>query len=291
MRHKATGIIVFIALFLGGCAKSGSSGATGQTATVTLKDGGSFSGSVAKSDTSAITLTAANGETRTYPMTQVDSVQYVASPAPTGLPLPGAPGGPPVSSNTPVAPNSPVAQNPPVEATRTLPAGATIVVRNSDTIRAGAAQAGQTYPGAIVRDVIGTDGRVAIPKGSNAMLAVRMSRGQGKVKGQSEIVIDLASVDVDGRHYDLETSDVARKGKQGLGKNRRSAKFIGGGAILGTVIGAVAGGGAGAAIGAASGGAAGAGLQAVTRGKAVSIPSETVLSFRLEQPVDILLGQ
>jgi hypothetical protein len=142
-----------------------------------------------------------------------------------------------------------------------------------------------------VRDVIGSDGGVAIPKGADATLVVRAAKGQGKVKGQSQIVIDLESVDVAGRHYDLDTTDIARKGKQGMGKNRRSAKFIGGGALLGTVIGAVAGGPAGAAIGAGAGAGAGAGLQAVTRGKAVRIPAETILSFKLEEPVDITLAQ
>ncbi len=267
MRNKALWLILFGILTLAGCGK-GSSGDGGRTATVSLKDGGNFSGVVAKNDGSAITLKAANGETRTYPMSQVDSVQYAAEATPT----PGT---------TPVAP----------EPVRTLPAATTIMVRNSDTIRAGSTQAGQTFPGVVVRDVIGSDGGVAIPKGADATLVVRAVRGQGKVKGQSEIVIDLAAVDVAGRHYDLDTTDIARKGKQGMGKNRRSAKFIGGGALLGTVIGAVAGGPEGAAIGAGAGAGAGAGLQAVTRGKAVRIPAETILSFRLEEPVDITLAQ
>lgn len=275
MRSKVMCAALCVALWMTGCGKSGSSGE--KTATVTLKDGSNFSGTVAKTDNSAITLTAANGETRTYPMTQVDSVRYADTPAAGAM---AASGG--SASTIPM---------PPVEPVRTLPAASTIVVRNNSTIRAGVAQAGQTFPAVIVRDVIGSDGGVAIPKGSNATLVVRESKGQGKVKGQSEIVIDLASVEVSGKLYDLETTDIARKGKQGIGANRRSAKFIGGGAVLGTIVGAVAGGGAGAAIGAASGGAAGAGLQAVTRGKAVRIPAETVLSFKLEESVDIRLGQ
>jgi hypothetical protein len=272
MRNKGLWLVVFGMLALAGCGKQ-SSGDGARTATVTLKDGGTFSGVVAKNDGSAITLKAASGETRTYPMTQVDSVQYTADAIQTPAPTSTAP--------PPVAP----------EPVRTLPAATTIVVRNNQTIRAGSAQAGQAFPAVIVRDVIGADGGVVIPKGSDATLVVRAARGQGKVKGRSEIVIDLASVDVAGRHYDLDTTDVARSGKQGMGKNRRSAKFIGGGAILGTVIGAVAGGPKGAAIGAGAGAGAGAGLQAITRGKAVSIPAETVLSFKLEAPVDITLAQ
>jgi hypothetical protein len=275
MKNKGLWFILFGMLMLAGCGKQ-STGDGGRTATVTLKDGGNFSGVVAKNDGSAITLRAATGETRTYPMSQVDSVQYAAdaSPGPTPTTVP-------TTAPPPVVP----------EPVRTLPAATTIVVRNGERIRAGSTQAGQTFPAVIVRDVIGADGGVAIPKGSNATLVVRAARGQGKVKGRSEIVIDLESVDVEGRHYHLETTDIARSGKQGMGKNRRSAKFIGGGALLGTVIGAVAGGPKGAMIGAGAGAGAGAGLQAVTRGKAVSIPPETILSFRLEEPVDIALAQ
>ncbi len=285
MHTKTIGIIVFSglvysSLMLAGCAKKGPGGDAGQTATVRLKDGGTFSGAVTKNDTSAITLTSAAGETRTYPMGQVDSVEYSTAPA---APANGAPIGN-LGAGQNGGQQSPL---PRPDTVHTLPAGATIIVRNSDRIRAGSAQAGQTFPAVIVKDVIGTDGAVAIPKGSNATLAVRQSIGQGKVKGQSEIVIDLDSVEVGGRQFDLNTTDIAKRGKQGIGKNRRSAKFIGGGALLGTVIGAVAGGGAGAAIGAGAGAGAGAGLQAVTRGKAVSIPSETVLSFKLEDPVEI----
>ena len=160
MRNIVVGLVLSGALMLAGCGKGGSSGNTGQAATVTLKDGGTFSGAVTKNDTSAITLTGASGETRTYPMSQVDSVQYTAGPAPgTAGQAPGAP---------PAAP---------VAAVRTLPAATTITVRNSDTIRAGAAQAGMSFPAVIVRDVIGADGGVVIPKGSDATLVVRAIAG------------------------------------------------------------------------------------------------------------------
>jgi len=59
--------------------------------------------------------------------------------------------------------------------------------------------------------------------------------------------------------------------------------MVDGGAVLGTLIGAIAGGGKGAAIGAATGAAAGAGTQVLTRGKAVQVPAETKLRFKLDQ--------
>lgn len=92
---------------------------------------------------------------------------------------------------------------------------------------------------------------------------------------------------VNGKEYRLDTSDVAREGKEGVGMNKRTGIFAGGGAAFGGIIGALAGGGKGAAIGALSGAGAGTAAQAVTRGKAAVIRSETLLSFRLERPVHI----
>ena len=61
--------------------------------------------------------------------------------------------------------------------------------------------------------------------------------------------------------------------------------MVGGGAVLGTLIGAIAGHGKGAAIGAVAGAAAGAGTEILTRGKAVHVPAETTLRFKLDQPL------
>jgi len=59
----------------------------------------------------------------------------------------------------------------------------------------------------------------------------------------------------------------------------------GGTALLGTIIGAAAGGGKGAAIGLGAGAAAGAGAEIVTKGQRVHIASETRLTFVLENAV------
>ena len=75
--------------------------------------------------------------------------------------------------------------------------------------------------------------------------------------------------------------------KEGVGKNKRTAKYVGGGALAGTLIGAIAGGGKGAAIGALAGGAAGAGAQQLTKGKEIKIPAETEMTFRLDQDLQL----
>jgi hypothetical protein len=56
---------------------------------------------------------------------------------------------------------------------------------------------------------------------------------------------------------------------------------------VGSIIGALAGGGKGAGIGAAVGGGAGAGSEVITKGDQVKVPSETLLDFTLQQDLQI----
>lgn len=160
--------------------------------------------------------------------------------------------------------------------------GTNISVRTNESIDVRNSSDGRVYSGVVDRDVLDSNGNVAIPRGSNAELMVRNI-------GSRDLALDLESIDVNGRRYAVTTNDVTRNGgtKQGVGKNERTAKYVGGGALLGTIIGAIAGGGKGAAIGAAAGGAAGAGTQTLTRGGAVRVPAESVLTFRLDQPLNV----
>ncbi|HEX5226984.1 MAG TPA: hypothetical protein VFW44_04710 [Bryobacteraceae bacterium] len=300
MRRAIVPICV-LAVALAGCNRSTSN--AGQTATLVLKDGTTVAGTVTKSDSASITLQTANGVVSTYPIAQVASVSYTpaaAAPAPAAraasAPALADSSAPPASNQPPATPATSSApataaaadqQYVPADTFRTIPAGKIIAVRTDQSIDARDAAPGQTYSGVVSRDVFDTDGQVAIPRGSKATLVVRAAIAQGRVEGRSELALDVAAVQVDGRRYRLETKDFVERGREGVGANQRTAKFAGGGALLGGIIGAVAGGGKGAAIGALSGAAAGAGTQSVTRGRDVRIPAESVLSFRLESPVHI----
>ena len=85
----------------------------------------------------------------------------------------------------------------------------------------------------------------------------------------------------------MSTEDVTQSSKAGIGKNRRTAEMVGGGAVLGTLLGAIAGGGKGAAIGAAAGAAVGGTAQVLTKGKQVKVPAETILRFQLDRPIHL----
>jgi len=124
-------------------------------------------------------------------------------------------------------------------------------------------------------------GGVAIPRGSRADL-VAVPTEDGK-----DATLDLRSVTVNGRNYILETRGTSKSSTPGgLGANKRTGKYVGGGAAIGAVLGALLGGGKGAAIGAIVGGAGGAGAQVYT-GKNKELPAETQLSFKLAEDLEM----
>jgi hypothetical protein len=166
-----------------------------------------------------------------------------------------------------------------VAQSRTIGTGTSIPVRTNETIDAKKSD-GRVFTGVVDQDVMDGNNNVAIPRGSTAELIVR--KGPNK-----DLMLDLESVTVNGQRYavNADPSSTTSSQRDGIGKNKRTGEFIGGGAALGAIIGAIAGGGRGAAIGAAAGAGAGAGTQILTRGKTVKVPAESVLTFRLEQPI------
>jgi len=104
----------------------------------------------------------------------------------------------------------------------------------------------------------------------------------GKIEGRTVLTLDIQSLRVDGRQIDIDTTAITQQSASRTGK---SAKVIGGTAVLGAIIGGIAGGGKGAAIGAGAGAGAGTAVQVATKGQRVRVPSETRLTFTLQQPV------
>ena len=167
----------------------------------------------------------------------------------------------------------------------TLAPGTEVVVRTNEPIEINQWERGRIYRGEIARDVRATDGDLAFSRGTPVELIVRQI-------GDREMVVDLESILANGRRFVVDTTGQVydTRGREGVGENRRTAKYVGGGAIIGSIIGAIAGGGKGAAIGAAAGAAGGAGAQTMTRGREIHIPVESLLTFRLERPLRYIEG-
>lgn len=164
----------------------------------------------------------------------------------------------------------------------TVAPGTEISVRTNENIAASDANDGRFYSAQVNRDVMDQNGQVLIPRGSDAQLVVRRL-------SNNTLALDLQSISVNGRRYNVDSAEAVAEGntRDGVGNNKRTAEYVGGGAVLGTLLGAIAGGGKGAAIGALAGGAAGAGAQVLTRGSQVRVPAESELSFRLDAPMTL----
>lgn len=164
-----------------------------------------------------------------------------------------------------------------------LPAGTTIRVRLDQDLGSKISQPGDSFT-ATVSDDVTVDGRTAIAKGARADGTVIDAKPLGKFKGGAQLVVKLERVSTAYGSFPVSTSSVQRAES---GKGKRTALFAGGGAGLGALIGGLAGGGKGAAIGALAGGGAGTAGGAMTGNKQIVLPAETLLTFRLEQPVHI----
>jgi hypothetical protein len=166
-----------------------------------------------------------------------------------------------------------------------------VEVRTEETIDSARAVEGQTFAAEVARDVRDRSGNVVIPRGANAQIIIRSASKGGRFKGSADLVMDLASVSVNGQRYRIETVDLAQRGREGVGANKRTGEFAGGGAAVGAIIGAIAGHGKGAAIGAGSGAGAGVLAEVLTKGSSIKVPPESLLTFQLEKPLVVRAAQ
>jgi len=306
-----------VALGLTSCGNQGQKG-SGQHASVLLRDGTTVTGTVTASSGTEITLTGDDSVTHTVPMAQVKSIEYDdAAAGSAAAPAAGQPADAGSSSAQPAAaPSNPAAggATPAVRRSRlakaqsevahehhyhptqaeiqtktyVLPLGTKFPVRTEETIDSSTAVEGQTFAAEIADDVVDANGDTVVPRGANAQVIIRSATKGNRFHGTSDLVLDLQSISVGGQQYLVSTTDLQQKGKQGFGANKRTAAFTGGGAALGAIIGAIAGGGKGAAIGAGAGAGAGAVTQVATKGGAIKVPAETLLTFQLYKPVQIV---
>jgi hypothetical protein len=242
--------------------------------TLVLRDGSRYNGTLISASSRQVTFQDTAGVRRTFHANEVQAVEFQQPYAGAAYPQ----GSGTFSQRSQQYAGLPGAA--------VLPAGTQIAVRTNEAIHSSSASEGRTYSATIYQDVLDGNGNVVIPAGSPAQLVIRSVSGGGAF-GSGEIALDLQSVEVNGQRYALSTANVTQKGQGGIGANKRTAEMVGGGALLGTVLGAIAGGGKGAAIGALGGAAGGTALQVLTRGRQVQVPAETVLTFRLDQPLQL----
>jgi hypothetical protein len=163
----------------------------------------------------------------------------------------------------------------------TVPAGTRILIRTVDAIDSSKQKAGFRFTATLETNLQAED-KVVAPRGTTIYGRLAQASSAGRMSGSSELTLELTDIVINGTAYPLLTSTYELKGK---GEGGKTAKKVVGGAGLGALIGGIAGGGKGAGIGAAAGAATGTAVAASKKGQQLQIPSESLLEFRLEQPV------
>jgi hypothetical protein len=176
----------------------------------------------------------------------------------------------------------PAPQDTPRAKTITIPAGTSLLIRMISNVDSRKNQVGDYFHASLESALI-VDDTVIAPRGADVYGKLMNAKDAGKISGGAELTLELTGVRIGENLVKVQSTsyDVVGKGRGG-----QSAKRIGGGAALGAIIGGIAGGGAGAAIGAGVGAGAGTAVQLSTHGERIRIPSETLLEFTIEQPVE-----
>jgi hypothetical protein len=223
---------------------------------------------------SGLTLAGCTSKSSTAPAGQTPAAATNTNPAGTN------------AAST--APAAQVAQAPapapaPQPAPLVLPRGTRLEVRLNRTIDVKHTESGDRFTGSLAQPVV-VGNTVAVPSGSGATGEVLLAHKRGRFKGQSTLALTLTRLDVNGTAYRIDTGTLARNKK---GKGKRTAAFIGGGAGMGMLIGGIATGGVGLLVGGLAGGGAGVLGAAFTGNRDLSIPAESVVTFRLQDALTL----
>lgn len=127
-----------------------------------------------------------------------------------------------------------------------LEPGTSIPVRTNEAVDVERRD-NRVYHGTVDQDVRGDNGRIAIPRGSNAELMVRVAQ-------DNDLILDLESVVVNGQRYAVRSDP-----------NRVQSQHDN--SLVGAIVGAVSGGQA--------------------SGRAVRIPRGAIVTFRLDRPLEV----
>jgi hypothetical protein len=156
-----------------------------------------------------------------------------------------------------------------------VPSGTVIKIRIIDKLSSEENQVGDVFH-ATLDSPITVDSKDLYPKGADVTGRISDMHKSGRLSDPGELDLVLNTVTAGNMTSSLRVEPLVIKGE---GHTKSNAEKMGGGAALGAVIGALAGGGKGAAIGTLAGGAAGTGAAAATGKKAAMVAPETVLSF------------
>jgi hypothetical protein len=180
------------------------------------------------------------------------------------------------STYTPPAP-------PPPPQKVTVPAGTVLQVRTVEGLSSETNHESDPWHGTLNADIV-VDDQTVIPAGAEVEGRVAEAHAATHYSGGATLVLNVERLSFNGKTYQIATDNWERKAAT-RGKN--TAEKVGGGAAVGAILGGIFGGGKGAAIGATAGAGAGAGANTISKGQKVELRPETLVSFKLQNPISV----
>jgi hypothetical protein len=172
----------------------------------------------------------------------------------------------------------------PAPETYTVPAATEIPVRLIDAVSTETNKAGDTFLASLAEPLV-IDGVVLFAKDASVQGKIVSLEEPGRVSGVASISLQLTEIQAkNGSSIPLQTELFSETAKS---QKKKDAAVIGAGAGIGTAIGAIAGGKKGAVLGAIAGGGGGSGYVLATKGKQLKYPSETLMTFKLAEPLTV----
>lgn len=188
------------------------------------------------------------------------------------------------ASNTTPAPSYTPPPPPPPPQKISVPAGTVLQVRTVEGLSSETNHEADTWHGTLNSDIM-VDDQTVIPAGAEVQGRVMEAHAATHYTGGASLVLGLERISYNGLTYQIAT-DTWEKKADTRGKN--TVEKTAGGAAVGAILGGIFGGGKGAAIGSVAGAGAGAGANTITKGQKVELRPETLVSFRLQNPISVM---
>ena len=161
-----------------------------------------------------------------------------------------------------------------------IPEGQEIDVRLVRELSSDTAQVEDRFEAVTVADLY-RGNQVLIPQGSSVRGVVSSVNRASRTDRKGSLTVAFDQITINGRTYPMRGTVTEALESEGI---RGEAARIGAGAGVGAIIGGIIGGVKGALLGVLIGGG---GTIAATEGKDVTLPPDTILRVRLDDPPDI----
>jgi len=166
----------------------------------------------------------------------------------------------------------------------TIRSGTYLNVRVDQPLSSDHNHAGDGFSATLVQPLV-IDGVVVAQRGQTVDGRVVEAQKAGRTEGVSRLAVEIVDLPIaDGQQIQIKSQLLRLTGPTSIG---RDVGAIGTTSAIGAMAGGIAGGGVGAGIGAGAGAVAGLIGVLVTRGHPTIIYPESVLTFRIDNPVTI----